>query len=89
MVNKAMRKKLTNPLKGKERKKEQICQVKYKQRENLYTLNFISKGKRRVRKTNKIIYVKKIGLKIKLKKEKRIKRQTPQNCKSLAYMQSL
>ena len=54
-------------------------------KEDLYTLKINCKGKRTVGKANKGINVEKIiiGLKIKIKwKRKKIKKETPQNCKS-------
>ena len=57
--NKAMRTKLTNMLRGKERKKEQIYRVEVNE-EDLYTLKINCKGKRTVGKANKGINVEKI-----------------------------
>ena len=45
-----MKIKLTNMLRGKERKKEQICKVN-RDKEDLYTLKINCKGKRIVGKT--------------------------------------
>ena len=48
-------------LRGKERKKEQICKVKQRQvKKNLYTLNINCKGKRTVGKANQGKNVEKI-----------------------------
>ena len=59
--NKAMKIKLNNMLKGKERKKEQICKVKIEiDKEDLYTLKMNCKGKRKVVKANKGINVEEI-----------------------------
>ena len=59
-----MKRKLTNILRGKERKKKQICNVKQVYND-LYTLRINHKGKRTVGKANKGINVEKIimGLK--------------------------
>ena len=58
-----MKIKLTNILRGKERKgreKEQISKVKQVDKEDLYTLQISYKGKRMVGKANKGISVEKI-----------------------------
>ena len=47
-------------LRGKKRKKEQICKVKEVDEEDLYTLKINCKGKRTVRKANKGKYVEKV-----------------------------
>ena len=59
--NKAMKTKLTNMLRRKERKKrkhEQICKIGV-DKEDLYTLKINCKGKRTVGKANRGIYVEK------------------------------
>ena len=47
-------------LRGKKRKKEQICEVKEVDEEDLYTLKINCKEKRTVGKKNKGIHVEKI-----------------------------
>ena len=58
-----MKAKLTNMLRGKERKKEQICKVI--DEEDLYTLKINCKGKRTVGKPNKGINVETIIIDLK------------------------
>ena len=58
LVNKVMKTKLTHMLRGnKEKKKEQIYKVKWRQMKKTYTLKINCKGKRTVGKANKGIYV--------------------------------
>ena len=71
--NEAIKIKLTNLLRGKERrkgKKKQICKVKQRQIKKIYMLKINCKRKRTVGKANKGINVEKmiIGLKSKIKK---------------------
>ena len=63
-----MKTKLTNMLRGKERKKRKKGYTKLnRSKEDLYTLKVSCKGERTVRKVNKGINVEKI-MKIKIKK---------------------
>ena len=56
-------------LRGKKRKKEQICKVKEVDEEDLYTLKINCKGKRTVGKANERINVEKIVIDLKIKIE--------------------
>ena len=56
VVNKAMITKLTNMLRGKKRKKKQICKVKQEQMKKIY-IKINCKGKRTVGKANEGINV--------------------------------
>ena len=81
--NKALKRKLTNMLRGKERKKEQICKVKQRQIKKIYIHERLTaRGKKQQEKQRNKCRKNNSFKKLKLKKEKRKKRKTPQNCKS-------
>ena len=56
-------------LRGKKRKKEQICKLKKIDKEDLYALKINCKGKRTVGKANERINVEKIVIDLKIKIE--------------------